>query len=72
MAAEATTATNPMSSQSGTGSLPPADRNASVNWRMAGLLSLGGIPNWATVRPLRNLQDDANNIQAAINKCPLD
>jgi hypothetical protein len=75
-AAEGTTATNPMSSQSGTGSLLPADRNASANWRMAGLLSLGGIPNratiCATVSPLGNHQDDTNDIQAAINKCPLD
>jgi hypothetical protein len=76
MAAEGTTDTNPMSSQSSTGSLLPADRNASANWRMAGLLSLGGIPNratvCATVSPLGNHQDDTNDIQAAINKCPLD
>jgi hypothetical protein len=68
-------ATDPISSQSGAGSLLPADRNASANWRMAGMLSLGGIPIrttvCATVSPLGNHQDDTNNIQNAINKCPL-
>jgi hypothetical protein len=73
--AAATTAANPVSSQNSAGSLLPADRNASANWRMAGLLSLGGIPNrttvCATVRPLGNRQDDTKNIQTAIDNCPL-
>jgi hypothetical protein len=74
--AEPTTAPNLMSSQSGIGGLMPADRNASANWRMAGLLSLGGIPNrttiCATIRPMGNHQDDSNNIQTAIKNCPVD
>ena len=65
-----------MPSQGGTGSLLPADRDASANWRMAGLLSLGGIPNrttvCATVARSGNHQDDTNDIQTAINNCPLD
>src|SRR5437762_13822298 len=32
----------------GGGSLLPADRDASANWQMAGLLSVGGIPNRTT------------------------
>jgi hypothetical protein len=75
VAAAATTVTNPASSQNGAGRLLPADRNASANWRMAGLLSVGGIPNrtviCATVRPLGNLQDDTKIIQTAISNCPL-
>ena len=74
--AEATTGEKAMSSQSVAGSLLPTDRNASANWRMAGLLSLGGIPHrttvCATVNPLGNHQDDTKNIQNAINKCPID
>jgi hypothetical protein len=74
--AEATTVEKPVSSQSIAGSLLPTDRNASANWRMAGLLSLGGIrhrtTSCAAVSPLGNNQDDTNNIQNAINQCPLD
>lgn len=55
-------------------SLLPADRDASANWRMAGMLSVGGIPNrttvCATVSPLRNGQDDTDNINTAIGNCP--
>jgi hypothetical protein len=55
-------------------SLLPADRNASANWKMAGLLSVGGIPNrttvCATVNPLGGVNDDTANIQNAINSCP--
>src|SRR4051794_9603902 len=40
----------------------PADRDASANWRMAGMLSAGGIPDrttvCATVSPLGRGQDD--------------
>jgi len=75
-AAAATTATTRVPSQSGNGSVLPAARNASANWRMAGLLSQGGIPNrtkiCATIHPLGNHQDDTPNIQNAINHCPLD
>jgi hypothetical protein len=57
------------------GGLLPADRDASANWRMAGLLSVGGIPNrttqcGATINPRGSGQDDTANIQAAINACP--
>ena len=52
------------------------ERDASANWQMAGLLSVGGIPNrttiCATVAPLGSGQDDTANIQNAVNKCPLD
>ena len=42
---------------------------------MAGLLSIGGIPNrttqcGSTVRPKGSGQDDTSDIQAAINNCP--
>src|SRR5262249_48219448 len=61
--------------ESGANSLLPADRNTSANWHMAGMLSVGGIPNrttvCATVSPLGNHQDDTDNIQNAISKCPL-
>jgi hypothetical protein len=50
-----------------------ADRNASANWQMAGMLSVGGIPSrttvCATVRPLGSNQDDTTNIQNAISSC---
>jgi hypothetical protein len=52
----------------------PTDRNASANWQMAGMLSVGGIPNrttvCATMSPLGNGQDDTGNINAAIGRCP--
>ena len=58
----------------GAGILPP-DRDASVNWQMAGMLATGGIPNrtavCATVRPLGGGADDTANIQKAIEACPL-
>ena len=42
---------------------------------MAGMLSVGGIPNrttvCATVGPLGSGQDDTTNIQNAVNACPL-
>jgi len=56
------------------GILPP-DRNASANWRKAGMLSVGGIPDrtavCATVSPLGGGRDDTGNIQNAIEGCPL-
>jgi hypothetical protein len=55
------------------GVLPSYD-DAYANWKNAGLLSVGGIPNrttvCATVNPLGGGQDDFTNIQNAINKCP--
>ena len=54
-----------MSSQSGADSLLPADRNASANWRMAGMASLGhpepdhglrhGRPYWGTIKTIRTI-----------------
>lgn len=55
--------------------LLPADRDASANWKMAGLQSVGGIPNrtviCATIGPLGGGQDDTANIQSAIDACPV-
>ncbi len=52
----------------------PADGDASANWRMAGLLSQGGIPNrgtvCATLAPLGAGKDDTADIQNAIDACP--
>lgn len=56
------------------GSILPADADASANWRMAGMLSAGGIPNrttiCATVSPRGGGQDDTSDIQSAIDSCP--
>src|SRR3984885_1627803 len=53
----------------------PKDGDASANWRMAGMLSVGGIPNRTTVcarvSPLGEGNDDTANIQKAIEACPL-
>jgi hypothetical protein len=53
----------------------PSDRNVSANWQMAGMQSVGGIPNrstvCATVNPLGGGKDDTANIQNAIEACPL-
>ena len=52
----------------------PSYNDASANWKNAGLLSVGGIPNrttvCATVNPLGGGQDDFTKIQQAINNCP--
>jgi hypothetical protein len=57
----------------GGGSLLPADRDASANWKMAGLLSVGGIPNrtitCATVNPSGG-SNDTPAIQSAVDNCP--
>jgi hypothetical protein len=57
------------------GDILPAERDASVNWQMAGMLSAGGIPSrtkvCATLRPLGGETDDTANIQKAIEACPL-
>jgi hypothetical protein len=52
-----------------------SDRDAYTNWKMAGLQSIGGIPNRATqcgamISPRGGGLDDTANIQAAINACP--
>jgi hypothetical protein len=55
-------------------SLLPANSNASANWQMAGMLSVGGIPNrttvCATVKPNGGGADDSTNINNAITACP--
>ena len=52
----------------------PRDGDASANWKMAGMLSVGGIPNrstvCATVTPLGAGKDDTGAIQGAIESCP--
>jgi len=65
------TATSPPS----TSSILPPDRDASANWKMAGMLSVGGVPNRTTqcgviINPIGSGQDDTVNIQNAINACP--
>ena len=57
------------------GSLLSADRDASANWKKAGMLSAGGIPNRTTVcarvSPLGGGKDDTTNIQNKIEACPV-
>jgi hypothetical protein len=57
----------------GSSILPPTS-NASANWQMAGMLSVGGIPNrtsvCATVSPVGGSADDSANINHAIAECP--
>lgn len=52
----------------------PSDADASANWRMAGMLSLGGVPDrtmiCATVTSLGAGKDDTAAIQDAIESCP--
>jgi hypothetical protein len=50
----------------------PADSNASANWRMAGMLSVGGIPNRTTICASLSPSggDDSTNINNAITACP--
>lgn len=51
----------------------PSDRDAWGNWKMAGLQSIGGIPNRSTVcqtlEPLGSGQDDGPQINTAIGNC---
>jgi hypothetical protein len=60
--------------QTGSNIILPAYNNVSANWQMAGLQSIGGIPNrtvvCATVNPIGGGADDATNIKNAINTCP--
>jgi hypothetical protein len=72
----AITVTSPANSSDPTVGLLPSDRDAWANWKMAGMLSVGGIPNrttqcGSTISPLGSGKDDTNNIQAAINNCPV-
>src|SRR6202044_2470425 len=64
----------PALAQSAAGGVLPIDGDASANWKMAGMLSVGGIPNrttiCATVEPLGSGHDDTSDIQNAINSCP--
>jgi Domain of unknown function (DUF4082) len=63
-----------VTSTQGGGPLLPPDRDASANWRMAGMLSQGGIPSRSTVcqtvNPIGDGADDTPNINAAIAACP--
>jgi hypothetical protein len=57
-----------------TAGLLTTDRDAYANWKMAGLLSIGGIPNrttqcGATLSPLGGGSDDTTQINSAINAC---
>jgi hypothetical protein len=40
---------NPIGAVESRGGILPADGDASVNWRMAGMLSVGDIPNRTTI-----------------------
>lgn len=55
--------------------LLPPDRDATANWKMAGMLSVGGIPTrntvCATLSAKGNRQDDSGAINSAINACPV-
>ena len=69
-----TIAAEPALAQEPPAGLLPADDDASANWRMAGMLSVGGIPNrttvCATVTPRGSGKDDTADIQNAIDSCP--
>ena len=62
----------PLTSSAG---ILPTTRNASANWKMAGMLSVGGIPTrttiCATLSPLGSDADDTTQIENAITACPL-
>jgi len=51
-----------------------SDRDASANWKMAGMLSVGGIPNrttvCATITPRGAGHNDTASINTAIANCP--
>jgi hypothetical protein len=69
-----TVTSTPGPSSDPTVGLLPSDRDAYANWQMAGLQSVGGIPNrttvCATVKPIGGGSNDTTNIQNAINSCP--
>jgi hypothetical protein len=58
----------------GANDIVPATGNACANWQMAGMLSVGGIPNRTTVcttlSPIGAGADDSSNINNAIAACP--
>ena len=60
------------SSSDPTSGLLPSDRDASANWKKAGLQSVGGIPNRTTICTTLSPSggDDTSAIQTAINACP--
>ena len=62
-------AAQPAHAQKSAGDILPVDGNASANWKMAGMLSVGGIPNRSTVcanvEPRGSDEDDTGDIQAA-------
>jgi hypothetical protein len=53
-------------------SVLPAAGNAAPNWKMAGMLSVGGIPHRTTVCATLSPSggDDSGAIQSAIDACP--
>jgi hypothetical protein len=75
LAAMLLTALPPATALSAGDRILPSDRDASANWRVAGMLSVGGIPNRTTVcarvSPRGSGHDDTTNIQSAVNACPL-
>ena len=58
----------------GASGLLPSGRDVTANWKMAGMLSVGGIPNrttvCATIKPRGSGLDDTTNIQNAVTACP--
>ncbi|HJU17365.1 MAG TPA: hypothetical protein VJ770_12980 [Stellaceae bacterium] len=78
----AITVTSPPNQGGGGGdsgdSLLPADRDASANWQMAGLQSIGGISavdatrttSCGTLKPMGGGRDDSSQINTAIGNCP--
>ena len=70
----ATTVSLPINRSDPTLGLLPSDRDVSSNWKMAGMLSAGGIPNRTTVcvtiKPRGSGLDDTANIQNAVTACP--
>jgi hypothetical protein len=70
----ATTLTSPVDASDSTVGFLPSDRDASASWKMAGMLSAGGIPTrttiCSTIQPRGSGLDDMTNIQNAINTCP--
>ena len=74
-AAETITGTSSQGGGDPTVGLLPSDRDAYANWKMAGLSSVGGIPNrttqcGATINPRGGGLDDTGNINTAISNCP--
>ena len=70
----ATTVSSQMNSGDPTIGLLPSDRDVTANWKMAGMLSVGGVRNrttvCATIKPRGSGLDDTANIQNAVTACP--